>query len=123
MVVPETKRNWMLTALLVLFATTYILGALYLLLGRAGAQSMPPDWRHGSLSLYACVFLFGAISSITALRWKRWGVLGLSLTWLATAVLNLVLAQPVDVAATTLAVLLVVAFAVQVGRSWRSCAE
>ena len=84
---------------------------------------MPPDWRFGSLSLYACVFLFGAISSITALRWKRWGVLGLALTWLATAVLNLVLARTTDIVATTLAVLLVIAFAVQVGRSWRSFAK
>ena len=120
---PETKRNWMLTALLVLFATIYILGALYLLCGWAEVQSLPPDWRHGSLSLYACVFLLGAISSIAALRWKRWGVLGLALTWLTTAVLNLVLARTADVAATTLAVLLVVAFAAQVGRSWRSFAK
>lgn len=112
-----------MTALLVLFATTYIVGALYLLLGWAGAQSLPPDWHHGSLSLYACMFLFGAISSIAALRWKRWGVLGLALTWLVTAVLNLVLVRKSDIAATTLALLLVVAFAVQVRRSWRSFAK
>ena len=119
---PETKRNWIL-ALLVLFAITYIVGALYLLPGWAGVQSLPPDWRHGSLSLYACVFLLGGISSIAALRWKRWGILGLALTWLATAILNLVLARTTDIATTTLALLLVVAFAVQVGRSWRSFAK
>jgi len=39
------------------------------------------------------------------------------------AILNLVLARTADVVATTLAVVLVVAFAVQVGRSWRSFAK
>jgi hypothetical protein len=112
----RTGTHWMLKGLLALFGPTYALGAIYFLLGWLGWQSLPPAWQRASLPFHACAFGLGAVSVAGAVRWKRWGVYGLALTWAAIAALNALFPGPISLPSVLAATLLLILFALQVGR-------
>jgi hypothetical protein len=114
----RTETGWMLKGLLALFGLTYAMGIIYFLLGWLRWQSLPPTWQRASLPLSACVFGLGAFSVAGALRWKRWGVYGLALTWAATVALNALFPSPISLPSAVATTLLVTLFALQVRRAW-----
>jgi hypothetical protein len=114
----RTETGWLLKGLLALFGLTYALGTIYFLLGWLGWQSLPSAWQRASLPFHACVFSLGAVSVAGAVRWKRWGVYGLALTWAATAALNALFLGPISLPAAATATLLAILFALQVHRDW-----
>ena len=88
----KAKRLALITSVLIVL---YLAGAILLITGWFGVQSLDPAvWRTESLPLYAVTFLIGAISGFGVLRWKRWGVYGLVGTWVLTGILNV--AFPVE---------------------------
>ena len=114
----RTKPYRLLPGLLTLFGVTYASGILYFLLGWLGLQSVPSTWQRTSLPLYTCVFGLGTASVAAAIRWQRWGVYGLALTWAATVALNALFPSPVSLPAAIAAMLLGVLFVSQVRRAW-----
>jgi len=102
-----TTTGWMLKRLVALFGLTYALGSIYFLFSWLGWQSLPPAWQRVSLPFHACAFGLGAGSVAGDVRWKRWGVYGLALTWAATAALSAlspgVISLPPALAVTLLA--------------------
>jgi hypothetical protein len=108
----------MLQGLLALFGLAYASGTIYFLLGWLGWQSLPLAWQRASLPFLAFIFGPGAVSVAGALRWKRWGMYGLALTWVATIALNTLFPSPISLFSAVAATLLVILFAVQVRRGW-----
>jgi hypothetical protein len=112
----RTETGCLLKGLLALFGLTYALGTIHFLLGWLGWQSLPPAWQGASLPFHTFVFGLGAVSVAGAVRWKRWGVYGLILTWAATAALNALFPGPTSLSAAVTATLLVILFALRAGR-------
>lgn len=110
---PRPPRGPLLSAILFALVVTYAVGAAGFLITWDGVQGL-------SLPAYGLVFALGAASALAVLRWRRWGVYGLGITWAATAVLNAIFSQPVHLAAHVLSVVLILAFFWQVRRIWQA---
>ena len=99
----------------------YLLGAIYAVLAWVGLESVDPSiWARPALPFYALVFLGGGASALALGLWKKWGVFGLIVTWIATTALNALFAGSLALEPTTvMALLLVVLFAYELPRVWR----
>ena len=122
---PNHPRSLGLTALLVLLTVTYLLGSVYLLLAWMGLQSYDPlIWQRGAMPFFALLFAFGGLSALTAMRWKKWGVYSLALTWVLTGAANLSFgipeAQPQASISAFLAALVIIGFFLLLLPAWPS---
>lgn len=113
-------RSPLLSAILFALVVTYALGAAGFFAVWESVQQLAPAMPRPSLPIYGLVFVLGALSGVAVVKWKRWGVYGLAVTWAATAVLNAAFSQPVYLAAQALSVVLILAFFWQVRRIWSS---
>jgi hypothetical protein len=119
----QTKRSRGLSIILVFFELVYALGTIYLLLSWFGIQFYDPNiWQHNSLPFYALVFLVSAISIFGIWKWKKWGVYGLTGSWVITGILNLVFVSPTPApySYTFVAVLLVITLFLLLLPAWQN---
>lgn len=112
-------RPWRrLAALSALLTSIYTLMAVFLLLGRLGLQSLPAGEPKEAWLFYALVYACGAISALAILFWRRWGVYGIAMTWVATLVLNALFPTPPQPGVIIVAGTVAVLFATSARRLW-----
>lgn len=116
--IPQRPRKPILSA--ALWAIVYPVAACHFFLGWIGTQRLSPEWHGEPLLLFFLVGILGTVSSFAlVLKWRRWGVYGLSGTWGATALLNLMSSRPLNPDAMAVGSLLIALFLLEVRRSWR----
>ena len=117
----DSLRDSWLPPVMFALSIIYLLGAIYAVLGWTGIESVDPSlWSRAALPFYALVFLAGGASALAIGAWKKWGVYGLIVTWIATTALNGIFAGSLALEPTTImALLLVVLFAYELPRVWR----
>lgn len=117
----DRLRDSWLPPVMFAMSIVYLLGTIYALLVWTGLEPVDPAlWPEAALPFYALVFLAGGVSALAIGAWKRWGVYGLIVTWIATTALNAVFAGSLALEPTTImALLLVVLFAYELPRVWR----
>lgn len=117
---PKPPRSPLLSAILYALIVTYALGAAGSFIVWESVRRHAPAALQPSLPGYSFVFVLGALSALAVVKWRRWGVYGLAATWVATAILNAIYAQPAFLAAQAAGIVLILVFFWQVRRIWPS---
>lgn len=115
------KRSQGLTLLCYMLMIVYAVGAVFLFISWQGLEGVEPlAWRRETIPVYAFLALVGAGSAFAVLKGRRAGVYSLSLTWIATAAMNLIFVRPVPVSALLFSVLLAAAFFLLLRSAWKN---
>lgn len=116
---PERKLDVGRKVLLIVLTVAYLLIAPLMLIVWLGIQSIPldPAMPKEFLPLHALAFLVGGIGGIAILRWKRWGVYALGVSWAVVWGLSLLAFPSVQLLVSMVAT--VVLAAVILGPLWK----
>ena len=118
----QRKRNPGLSIILTIFAVTYVIGAIYLLLSWVGLQSYDLGfWRRESFAFYTLVFVLAETGVYGVWRWKKWGAYCLVGAWGLNEILNFLFIPPTPAPYqySLLGILVVAIFFLFLSQSWQ----
>lgn len=114
------KKRVGFSVVLFILLVGYGLGVMTAIAGWSGKQYIDKSmWMLESLPYYGFIFGSGFFSALAVMRWKRWGVYGLILTWAFTFGLNLIFVTSMpNYWFTIISMLLIMAFFIFLRPVW-----